>query len=383
MTSKPVRVLHLRDSPWFDGPGRTIVETARQIDPDRVVLHVAAFCPAGKSDTPFAKCAAERGVELIPVEERSALDFRAVGQIVRLIDKLQIDVLHTHEFRSNLLGLICRMCRRVRMVSTAHGWIANTPRRRRIVALDKLLLRLYELVICVSRRVEEDLLAAGVAPGRITVVHNCLMLDQYDRSIRSGGFREEITVSPGATVIANIGRLSPEKGQADFLRCAKGVVDAGVNACFLLIGTGADEEALKRQAQELGIAHAVRFLGYRGDMNRIYRDIDVVVQSSYTEGLPNVILEALWMRVPVVATAVGGTSEIVEHDVSGLLVEPGAPQSLTDAILRVVRETGLRERLTVAGEDVIRLRFDFVQRTRRMMEIYESMAPQQVQHAPV
>lgn len=368
--SNTINVLHLRDSPWFDGPGRTIVETARQIDPAQVRMHVAAFQPANSELTPFAEEAARRGVTLLPVLERSALDARTIGQVVSLIDRLEIDVLHAHELRSDLLAMLCRARRPVKLVTTAHGWIGNSRKRRWLNALDRQLMRFYDRVIAVSGRVREDLLRAGVKGGRIELLHNCLMLDEYAPGSDPDILRGTLGLGRETSIVASIGRLSPEKGQSDFLRAARAVLDKGINAHFVFIGKGPEESRLRNLAEALGLSERVSFLGYRADMQVLYRGVDLVVQSSYTEGLPNVILEALWMQVPVVATRVGGTGEIIEDGVSGRLVPPGDEAALAEGMAAVLSDTASRQRFRDNGVEVIRSRFDFRQRTERMMSIY-------------
>lgn len=127
--SRPIRVLHLRDSPWVDGPGRTILETAKRIDRSRVDYHVGAFVSRFSEPHPLVDTLREHGLPVHAIEDRGGVGREIVNSIVDLLDRLQIDILHTSELRSNVLALLCRRRRPgLRLVSTAHGWIANDIR---------------------------------------------------------------------------------------------------------------------------------------------------------------------------------------------------------------------------------------------------------------
>ena len=208
----PVRVLHLRDSPWVDGPGRTIVETATRIDRSRVDYHVGAFVSDSAAPHPLVEALRARQLPVHPIEDRGGVGREMVERLLALIDSLGTEVLHTSEFRSNVLALLCRRRRpALRLVSTAHGWIANDLKGRAYTLIDRVLLRRFDQVILVSHAMRRRLPAWWVPESRIVVLHNALMTDSYGRSTagtprRLAGQRDEIR-------ILNVGRLSPEKGQ--------------------------------------------------------------------------------------------------------------------------------------------------------------------------
>jgi len=142
----------------------------------------------------------------------------------------------------------------------------------------------------------------------------------------------------------------------------------------LLVGKGGEEKALQKLAYELGIAEHIQFLGYRDDMHEVYNNMDLVVQSSYTEGMPNVILESLLMEVPVVATRVGGTGEIVEDGVTGILIDAHSREQLTDGILGFMSDPEFHMRLAREGRQYVTEHFDHKARICRISEIYDDLA---------
>jgi glycosyltransferase involved in cell wall biosynthesis len=337
MRGAPVRVLHLRDSPWVDGPGRTIVETAARIDRARIDYQVGVFVPAEGVGHPLIEAIRRRGQPVHAIVDDGSSLAAVVDRVTALATSLRTEILHTSEFRSNAIGLLCR--RRLpmlKLVSTAHGWIANELRGKVKSLLDRLLLRLFERVIVVSHAVRGRLPGWWITDRRARVIHNALPFESFDRGPAAGPRRAP--PSSGPVRLLAVGRLSPEKG-FDLLLTALAEVARDFPAIELSIaGTGALAEAIAAQAERLGLTNKVKMLGYVNDMTDIYHQADLVVQSSLTEGLPNVMLEVAYLGVPVLATDVGGTREVIEHGVNGWLVRPGSAAEIAAGIRRYLAQ---------------------------------------------
>ena len=365
---RPIRVLHLRDSPWVDGPGRTILETAKRIDRSRVDYHVGAFVSDPAAPHPLVDALRERGLPVHAIEDRGGVGQEIVSRVVDLLDRLQIDILHTSEFRSNVLGLLCRRRRPLKLVSTAHGWISQRPAGPSSTSGPiAMLLRRFDRVILVSHAMRRRLPRWWVPDSRVRILHNALMVDSYGANFspRSGD-----PVSREVVNLLSVGRLSPEKGQALLLRVVARLKGEYPGVRVLFAGTGPLEDELRRLADELGLAADVHFLGYVRDMPTLYAAADLVVQSSLTEGLPNVMLEAAFLGVPVVATAVGGTAEVIEHGVSGWLVQPGSLEALERGIRAFLEQPRRFSEMARAGRRVIESKFNFDVRTEAQTGIY-------------
>jgi len=371
--SRPIRVLHLRDSPWVDGPGRTILETAKRIDRSRIDYHVGAFVSKPDEPHPLVDALREHGLPVHAIEDRGGVGREMVDGLLDLIDALQVDVLHTSEFRSNVLALLCRRRRRgLRIVSTAHGWIANDLRGRVYCFADRVLLRRFDRVILVSHAMRRRLPAWWVADRRVCVLHNALVTESYGRKMLDTPRRA--TDPRGEVRLLNVGRLSPEKGQALLLQAVARLLPDYPGLVVWFAGTGPLRGELEAEARRLGLDGRVRFLGYVADMPGLYADVDLVVQSSLTEGLPNVMLEVAYLGVPVVATDVGGTAEVIEHGVSGWLVRKDSVPALEDGLLAFLREPAVHIAMAARGRQRIESKFEFGHRTERQMRLYEEVA---------
>lgn len=370
--ARRVTVLDLRDSPWVDGPGRTILDCATSLRDIGYDLIVGTFSSHQKTNA-YAEEAAQRGLLVRTLQERRSLDHRVVSQLVALIDEVDADIIHTHDFRSNMFGLLAARIRRRPVVTTVHGWIANDQKGRIYVAADKVILRFFDRIIAVSDRTRGLAEKAWISGNKISVIPNALILDRYIPDRAADAFRREIDAGPETRLIANIGRLSPEKGQLEFLSAARTLVAQGVDAKFILIGIGPDQEKLEKFVAANQLDAHVIFAGFRKDMTSIYNSLDLVVQSSYTEGMPNVILEALLMEVPVIATDVGGTAEVLKHGETGLLVQPGDVNGLAGRMLNFCRETETLRSMARRGRRDISNRYDHNQRVQRLAALYDSL----------
>jgi glycosyltransferase involved in cell wall biosynthesis len=369
--ARVVRVLHLRDSPWLDGPGRTMLETAARIDRAQVDYYIAPLVTNPSVAHPLVSAARERGVPVHPIEDRGELT-ALVDRVLALLDQLGIEVLHSSELRTNLVAWQCRRRRpALKIVSTSHGWITNDLRGKVKSLLDRALLRQFDRVIAVSQATRRRVPAWWLPDRRTLVLHNAIATERFARELHAAP--PERFGSDRPVRLAKIGRLSPEKGQALLLRAVANLRKEFPQLYLVFAGTGPLEDELRALATELGIAEAVTFTGYIADIQKIYDETDLVVQSSFTEGLPNVIVEAAYVGLPIVATDVGGTREIIEHGVSGWLVRPGSLEELTAGIRRFLEEPGRFAVMREQARRRIESGFTYEVRTARQAGLYREL----------
>lgn len=367
---RPIRVLHLRDSPWVDGPGRTILETGSHLDRSRVEYHIGVLVAQRAGEHPLVDAARQRDIGVTPITDRGPLDEQLLGPILALIDDLRIDILHTSEFRSNLIAqLIKRKRPKLLMVATAHGWIANSFRRRVTRLLDKMMFRRFDHVILVSEATRSLVPRWWLSDSRATVLRNALVLKSYGSEIVNKPRRP---IDPQQAVLINVGRLSAEKGQEMLLQAMHVLTPRWPKLRLKFAGIGPLEQHLRSVARTLGLEERVEFVGYVKDMPRLYADIDLVVQSSFTEGLPNVILEAAYLRVPIVATAVGGTAEVITHRESGWLIEPKLEQ-LVAGIAQFLEHPQEFTKMAERAHQGILEHYSFDVRTAKLTGVYERL----------
>ncbi len=370
MTDRSINILDLRDSPWVDGPGRTILDCAESLEGNGFHFIIAGFSGGAQKTNEYTNEARNRNLDVVIIEEKNAFDYNVIRQILSIISEYKIDVIHAHDFRSDLFGLLCAKIRRKPIVSTIHGWIANDKKGVVYTWLDKRLLRFFNKVISVSNKTAKIAVDSGINSNKITVINNALKLENYEKYKVEKCLRKELGLSTDAVLIANIGRLSPEKGQLDFLKASETLLKKHEQVKVLLIGIGENYDMLKKYAVSHNIDDSVFMLGFRKDMVNIYNNVNMIVQSSYTEGMPNVVLEAMLMRVPVIATNVGGTCEIIEHKKTGTVFNAGDILKLSELLEDFVEQSDCFYSMAIKGEAIIRNNFSHRKRVKKLADFY-------------
>ncbi|CUQ67390.1 glycosyltransferase [Candidatus Nitrospira inopinata] len=371
---KPVLVLHLRDTYEIGGPGKTILETFRAIDQCRFQLHLGVFLKRGEAqDSPFIKEAKHIGMPVHFIIGDHQYDPRMIVKVNEVVRSEKIDIVHAHEVKSDVIAYLASRLQPIPIVTTLHGWIGNSPKGRMFIALDKRIVRGFDRVIAVSRQIERDLLEAGVPESKIRLLHNAIVVEKYRRTGARGVLQEVVGRPVESPVIASVGRLSLEKGHADLIDALALVKKAGHKVSLVLIGDGPERQSLVRQIEKLGLQDCVHLPGYVQTPQRLLEEVDLMVLPSHTEGLPNAALEALLMEVPVLATRVGGTPEVITDGETGRLVAPRSPSELADGILEFLASPESWKQMARRGKKMVETHFDFRARTRKLEAIYEEM----------
>lgn len=369
-----LRILDLRDTHEIGGPGKTILESFRAIDHSRFSLHLGVFrAPTDPADTPFLEAARAIGMPIHELRASGPYDPRQVARLSAMVREGQFDIVHAHEAVSDVLTYAASFLHRVPIVSTAHGWIANSRKGRMMVALDKRVLGRFDRVIAVSRKMQGDLLEAGVPGEKVTLLHNAIVLEKYRRTDGPGTLESLVGKKPAGPVMVSIGRLSPEKGHADLIDALALVAAQGRHVFTVLAGEGPSRPDLEQRIRATGLEEWVCLPGYVSQPARLLQDADLMVLPSHTEGLPNAALEALAMEVPVLATRVGGTPEVVTDGETGRLVPARAPGALAAGILDFLADPAKWKRWALRGRETVEAQFNFNSRTRKLEQIYLEM----------
>ncbi len=214
-----------------------------------------------------------------------------------------------------------------------------------------------------------------IDPARTEVLANGMAIDEIVNTPAAKGvaFREQIGITPDAKVIGIIGRLVPVKGDDVLLRAMPGVLAKEPSARLLIIGDGPDRQSLEDRTHELGLSGYVFFAGQVTDVYAALRAVDVCAIPSLSEGLPYVLLEAMAMGKPVVASAVGGLAETLRHCENGVLVRPNDAQALTKALISVMSDPLLVDTVVKGGRKTVGT-FDITNHIGRLVAIYRALA---------
>ena len=290
-----------------------------------------------------------RGVECRQIaglgrEIRPVSDSRSLIEVYRLMRRFRPTIVHTHTAKAGLLGRVAARLAGVPIrVHTFHGHVLRgyfgPLRTHAFRRLEARLAASTQMLVAVSEAVKRDLVELGVAgPERIRVIPLGLELEPLAGPLPRGALRGPAGVAPAAPLIGCVGRLAPIKDLGTFLEAAARVHRVRPDVRVALVGDGEERGLLEGRCEGLGLSGVVCFHGWKHEMDQVYGDLDVVVNSSRNEGTPVALIEALAAGRPVVATRVGGTPDLLADGRHGLLVPAGDPEALAQALLRVLAQ---------------------------------------------
>jgi len=293
--------------------------------------------------------------------------------LVKLIRVRGVDILHTHEFFMNTLGLVASRLTGVPLVATVHGknYYADRARRRIVY---RLVGRFAGRLVTVSEDNRRFLAErVGIPHSRVQVIPNGIPLDEKAPEPKVSALRSSLGLDHHNQVVGTVGSLYPVKGHKYLIDGACHVLRRFPNAVFLIVGRGGLREELEAHAERLGIASHLRFLGHREDVRDLLSVCDVFVLPSLSEGMPLALLEAMAAGVPAVATRVGGVGEVVENRKTGLLVSPGDSHALAENILTLLENRPLARELGEAARQMVGRRFSLTGMVKAYQDIYSEL----------
>jgi glycosyltransferase involved in cell wall biosynthesis len=299
---------------------------------------------------------AMRRIPALGPEIHGVRDLAVLEELIRLIRDVKPHIVHTHTAKAGALGrLAAWWCGVPVVVHTYHGHVFDgyfsRAKTRVFVAVERWLARRTHCLVAVSDRVRTEVLARGIGSlDRFVVVPLGLDLDRFAiGERRRGELRRELGLDPAAPLIGIVARLVPIKAHEVFLAMAAQVAASRPDARVLVIGDGERRAELESLVSRLGLGDRTHFLGWRADLDRLYADLDAVVLTSRNEGSPVALIEAMAAARPVVSTRVGGVPDLITDGETGLLAPVDDVPAIAAAVLRVLDDRGLADRLGRAG----------------------------------
>lgn len=348
-TSKQVQVVRAIDRLNIGGPSYHVLLLSRSLNKKgyKTILLKGCLAPGEEELLDVVQQTGVRPHEVDGLGRAISpfQDVRALVGFYRMIRQVRPQVVHTHKSKAGLLGRLAAWIAGVPItVHTFHGHIFKGYfplwKSRLIIFLERLLAYRTDAIVAVTCQQRQELLGYKIAPpSRLRSIPLGLQLEPYVfRRRADDGFRSELGFNSSAPLTGIITRLVPIKGVGQFLQAAQRVVSVIPEARFVVVGDGELRLELEDLAIQLGLKGKVSFTGYRRDTVRIYAALDLVVLSSFNEGLPVTLIEALAAGCYVVATHVGGVLDLVNTERLGLVVAPGDVGALAGAMIKALKE---------------------------------------------
>lgn len=304
----PVRVLELR-SVWGTGggPEKTILLGAAHANPARHAVTVCYLRDDRDRVYGIDERAGRLPVVYVEVREKHSFDPSIWSKLRALLRETSVDIVHSHDYKTNVLAWLLATREPVIPLSTVHGWTGHTARERFLYyPVDRRVLARFPRVIAVSENIKGALVDVGARPERIDVVLNSIDADAFRRDrAQDAAARRELRIPEDSTVIGAVGRLEPQKNFALLIDVFARLAPSFPRTVLVIAGDGSARSALEARAKATGLGARVRLLGHRDDVDFVHHALDLFVQSSDYEGTPNAVLEAMAFENPIVATSAG------------------------------------------------------------------------------
>lgn len=370
--STQIRILHLRASQFHGGPEKQILHHAVRASSPELKIWLGSFRDAAARPE-FLERAETVG---LPTLEFSSGRFgtRTILELARAIRGKKISLLCTHGYKANLLGWAASRLTGCPQIAFARGWTAENWRIRLYERLDRFALARADWAVCVSRPLADEIgkKRRGRTPPKL--IPNCAVLPFQNLvfPIDRTSARRALGLPQNSICICTAGRLSPEKGHRYLLQAIASLAPILPRLVLILLGEGKERFNLERQARELGIEKHVLFAGFQKEIRSWIQACDLLVNPSLTEGTPNVVLEAMALGTPVIATNVGGVPDLIEHLTSGILVAPADSNALVAAIHAIFRNPEEQLRLARNAQKHL-YKYSPERQTQRLKDLYASV----------
>jgi glycosyltransferase involved in cell wall biosynthesis len=370
----PIRLLAIIESRIISGPAKNLIDfvpLARSLGIETIV---ATFL-RGESENFFTQSLKDLSIPVLGVSEEGPYDLSAIRKLKRLVSKVKPDLFQTHAVKSHFLTRLSGISPSIPWIAFHHGYTSTSWRTGLYNELDRWSLKAAAQVVTVSRASLEQLRTKGVDIKKIRVIHNAVPADCRGETVDTShvrALRASLGIPAEQKVILSIGRLSKEKDQASLVD-ALSELRGSFSPHLVIVGDGPERKAIMERVRILGLTNRVTVTGLQDHVRHFYSLADVVVISSRSEGSPNVLLEALALGVPIIATAVGGIPEMVNHGEHALLVQHGNRRQMADSIARILAERDVAQSLVENGKMLVHTKFSTASRARTLSDMYKEI----------
>lgn len=284
----------------------------------------------------FRKTATSLGIGIFFIKQTLQIDPFLILRAIKIKKSQKTNIVQTHGYKPNVIGLFLKYLMRTPWIAFAHGYTNDNFKMKIYNRLDLLILRHADIIVAVSSSMKLFLTMNGINCSRISIIPNAVDKNQLVPSINCNDLRISLGIKETESIISVVGRLGPEKGHAVFLKAFREVLRQFPQTKALIIGDGQERQKLVDFSEQTNITQHVIFTGHVNNPADYYQIIDLLVIPSLSEGLPNVLLEAMVLGIPVIATSVGGIPEIIDNRRNGILVPPDDQQRMAHEIISLL-----------------------------------------------
>jgi len=364
-----LRVLQFITPSGFYGAERWVLALANNLPSADMVCDLAVTEEGPAQDLSVARLYPHSAGLVHYVSMKGRFDFGAVTKLVEIIKSRNIDIIHTHGYKSDILGLLAARKAGIKIVSTPHGFSNNVGWKLRLfIRLGLFALKFVDKVAPLSEQLVFDLKRYGIKDKQLRFIENGVDLTEL------APYRKTLPVQDFSAAsglhLGYVGQLIPRKGLADLLQAFNLLWQRFPDSKLTLIGEGSQRSELEALAKTLPAASAISFLGFRGDRIVLLKDFDAFALTSSLEGIPRCLMEAMAVGVPVVAYDIPGVDQLITHESTGLLAPLGDWQQLANHLIRLAAEPALANKISLAARQLVDQRFSAARMANEYQQLF-------------
>jgi len=376
---KFINILYVITTFKKDGPGNVLLNILKNIDRKQFNPIVVCMYKGGKLEEDIRHLNIKTFNLNMISPFNGWLDFRAIVKLGRLIKQYDVDIIHAHLVRATVYGGFASLFFRKPLMVTVHNMEEHQSKGGLFISLvrkfDRYILSQLKIVVCVSKQVKKHLLKYyKLKENKIFVIHNGIDISKYFTQKQNGKLRKEFNISLNTILVGTVARLHKQKGIKYLIEAAEKVLKKYKKIKFIIVGDGEIKEDLLKIISIKNLGKYIIFAGFRTDIKDILADFDIFVLPSLWEGLPNALLEAMATGLPCIATNVSGNAEVINNDVTGVLIPSKDAEMLSKAIEKlIVSGKEYRKKLGYQGQRSILKNFNAKKMTLEYEQYYAKL----------
>jgi len=362
---RKINILQFICPTGLHGAEMWILALAKNLDPERINCQLVVTFEAEDQNIEVYNRFRAMGLKAHKVEMRGRFDLRGIMKLCRLIRQNNIHIIHTHGYKSDILGFIAARITGIKALSTPHGFENSKDFKLKLfIYLGCLALRYFDRIAPLSEELESDMHRIGVASRKIRLIMNGVDLDEIasERKKNSNSFYSD----PGEKRIGYVGQMIYRKNLCDLIKTFDLLYREHKNIRLILIGDGSMKSELENMANTLPSSSRIEFLGYRADRLKIMKELNLFCMTSSLEGIPRCMMEAMALGIPVAAYNIPGVDKLIIHEKTGLMAEFGKPELLKECWKRLLFDNEFSAKTALNGRNHVIKNFS----AKRMAEEY-------------
>lgn len=369
MTTKSINVLQFICSTGFYGAERWILALAKHLNKDSIRCDLAVTLEQNSQDLELVKQYKMNCGETFEIPMSGRFDLSVINKLVKLIKERNIDIIHTHGYKSDILGVIAAKKAGIQSIVTPHGFEnADDFKLRTFIWLGCKSMKFANKVVPLSKQLCDDSRKHGVKDSKLVYIQNGVDLSEV----------EEQRLKPTKIIssekrIGFVGQMISRKNIFDILDIFNNLSNKHNNLKLVLLGDGDQRAELERYSKKLNNNNKIEFLGFRDDRLELLQSFDLFVMTSSLEGIPRCLMEATAMGVPVAAYDIAGIDQLITHEESGLLANLGDKETLSQYWEKLLFEPEYAARLTDNAREFVNNHYSGQRMADEYTVLFESM----------